>query len=61
MRFRRRPGDYDDADEAAEEPVWQSYRHLKPIIENMKKFKREESISIRSTTGRWVSMKTAAL
>ena len=36
MEFRRKTGGYiyDDADEAAEEPVWQSHIHLKPVIEH---------------------------
>ena len=27
LKFRRKPGRYDDALEAAEEPIWDSYQH----------------------------------
>ena len=34
LKFRRRDGDYEDADEAAKEPIWESYRHDRPITDD---------------------------
>ena len=32
LRFRRKPGPYEDALEAAEEPTWDNYQHDTPEI-----------------------------
>ena len=32
MKFRRKDGPYDDADEANEEPIWESHRHGAPRV-----------------------------
>ena len=47
MKFRRKPGGYDDADEAAEEPVWQSHIHLKPAISKTHEEKLKNKLGVR--------------
>ena len=34
MKFRRKEGDYEDAHEAAEEPIWESHQHQVPEMED---------------------------
>ena len=45
LEFRRKDGVYEDADEGAEEPIWESYRHDRPITDDQ--YLWEGSMGIR--------------
>ena len=57
MKFRRKPGQYDDALEAAEEPIWDSYHHYPPNVDDQIVWEdmlgvRQVKDLVRRTTGK---------
>ena len=57
MKFRRKPGKYDDALEAAEEPIWDSYQHYPPNVDDQLVWEdmlgvRQVKDLVRRTTGK---------
>ena len=59
LDFRRRAGGYEDADEAAEEPIWESHRHAPPLSddqdlwEGVMGVRQVKDLFKRGTTRKW--------